>query len=217
MEDDIFGRVVDHWEAVIEDMAVTAEEYREAGRETVELHPGDVTTLTPTSQNPDHVRAPGGDGVEGLQSDGAMATEGNGGNEGTKGTGGNEGIEGNEGPDEYGFDVVVPGEEFDRLRALIADRQFESYEVLRAEAEGVVFAVVVLESSDGEAAAFVPVYYDASELTDLQDAAQAQGALHTRIRQLSGQEVIRFTHDEPDPFFPGDSAVDGDRSDGPAT
>jgi hypothetical protein len=35
-------RVADHWEAVVDDMTVTAEEYREAGVEVVELHPGDV-------------------------------------------------------------------------------------------------------------------------------------------------------------------------------
>lgn len=35
-------RVASHWDAVVEDMAATADEYREAGAEVVELHPGDV-------------------------------------------------------------------------------------------------------------------------------------------------------------------------------
>lgn len=37
------------WEDVMDDMEATAEEYREAGWETYELHPGDVTAL-PASQ-----------------------------------------------------------------------------------------------------------------------------------------------------------------------
>ena len=35
-------RVADHWEAVVEDMEATADRYREAGADVVELHPGDV-------------------------------------------------------------------------------------------------------------------------------------------------------------------------------
>jgi hypothetical protein len=37
--------VVDHWEAVIDDMEATAEGYREADVSVLELHPGDVTVL----------------------------------------------------------------------------------------------------------------------------------------------------------------------------
>ncbi|MGB9930917.1 DUF7529 family protein [Haloarcula amylolytica] len=45
-ESNPFDRVVGHWEQVIDDMAATAAKYRDAGRETIELHPGDVTLLT---------------------------------------------------------------------------------------------------------------------------------------------------------------------------
>ncbi len=37
---------VEFWEHVIEDMAATAAQYRDDGREAIELHPGDVTLLT---------------------------------------------------------------------------------------------------------------------------------------------------------------------------
>jgi hypothetical protein len=40
-----FGQVVGYWEDVIDDMEATAAEYREAGWDVVELHPGDVTVL----------------------------------------------------------------------------------------------------------------------------------------------------------------------------
>lgn len=41
-EDNPFERVVEPWEAVMEDMAATATGYREAGYSVLELHPGDV-------------------------------------------------------------------------------------------------------------------------------------------------------------------------------
>lgn len=44
-ENNPFDEVVTHWEAVVEDMHATAREYREAGWETVALHPGDVHVL----------------------------------------------------------------------------------------------------------------------------------------------------------------------------
>lgn len=44
--DNPFDRVVGPWEQVTEDVAATAERYREAGRTVVELHPGDVAVLT---------------------------------------------------------------------------------------------------------------------------------------------------------------------------
>lgn len=44
----------EEWERVLEDAAATAAEYRDAGWETLELHPGDVTPLPPAWEpNPD--------------------------------------------------------------------------------------------------------------------------------------------------------------------
>lgn len=41
-ENNPFDRVVEPWEAVMEDMSATAAGYREAGFSVLELHPGDV-------------------------------------------------------------------------------------------------------------------------------------------------------------------------------
>lgn len=37
-----------HWDNLVEDMAATADEFRDAGWEVLELHPGDVTVVTET-------------------------------------------------------------------------------------------------------------------------------------------------------------------------
>lgn len=147
-ENNPFGEVVDHWEAVIEDMHATAGEYREAGWETVALHPGDVHVLREES-------------------------------------------------DRDGLDVVVPGEEFERLRELVADRSFDSYELYRADAGSMVYALVVLEAAGDDGAVFVPVYYEVDELERLAGA----DTLYTHVRPLSREEIVTFTHRDPSPFF----------------
>lgn len=45
--------VLGHWEAVVEDMAATAAEYRDEGWEVVELYPGDVMPLSGQQSNGD--------------------------------------------------------------------------------------------------------------------------------------------------------------------
>ncbi len=44
-DDLVTGRVAPRWTTVIEEMHATAEEYADAGWETVQLHPGDVTVI----------------------------------------------------------------------------------------------------------------------------------------------------------------------------
>ena len=144
-----FGEVVGNWEAVIEDMHATAEDYREAGRETVELHPGDVMVLREES-------------------------------------------------DREGLDVVVPGDEFEDLLAVVDDHEFSSYEVFRRDAGSVVYALVVIESDDGEAAVFVPTYYQVDDLERL----VGRETVYTHVRPLSQEEIVTFTHENPGPFVP---------------
>lgn len=109
-------------------------------------------------------------------------------------------------PQDIGLDVVVPGDEYDRVRDHIADRTFDSYEVFRAVDSGVVFALLVVESADGDVAVLVPVYYRLAELEDLREVAEDRG-LYTHIRRLDVDEAVTFTHREPEPFFPDE----GDR------
>lgn len=101
---------------------------------------------------------------------------------------------------EAGLDVIVPGDEYDALRELVADRTFAEYELLRAVANEVVFAVVVLEADADDAAVLVPTYYDLAEFTDLREYDR----LHTQVRGLGDGPVVTFTHEDPAPFFPED-------------
>ena len=45
--------VLANWDTVVEDAAATADEYRDAGWEVLELHPGDVTPMSGEHENVD--------------------------------------------------------------------------------------------------------------------------------------------------------------------
>lgn len=104
-------------------------------------------------------------------------------------------------PQRLGLDVVVPGEEYDAVRALAGRHDFDSYEAFRAVEAGIVFTLVVLESATEAAAVFVPTYYEVSDLQDLRAVADEYG-LYTHVRSLASDEVVTFTHADPEPFFP---------------
>jgi hypothetical protein len=70
-ENDPTERARSHWEAVVADMETTAEGYREAGWEVLELHPGDVTV--DEEENGLDVLVPG-DEFEALEEIAAEAT-----------------------------------------------------------------------------------------------------------------------------------------------
>lgn len=152
--DNPFNEVVGNWGTMLEDVHSLAEDYKEAGWETVELHPGDVMVLREES-------------------------------------------------DRTGLDVVVPGDEFADLRSVVNDHSFVSYEVFRATNNRIVYAVVVLESDDGEAAVFVPTYYRAEDV----ERMLCHDTLDTHVRPLSREEIITFTYEDPAAFIP---ALDGE-------
>jgi hypothetical protein len=97
-----------------------------------------------------------------------------------------------------GLDVVVPGDEYDRLRELVADRAFGEYQVLRAVENRVAFLVVVVEADADDAVALAPAYYDLDDAAPL----RSYDRLHTQVRRLEPGPVVTFTHEDPDPFLP---------------
>jgi hypothetical protein len=102
-----------------------------------------------------------------------------------------------------GFDVVVPGDEYDRLRGAVDDRAFESYEVFRTADQGLVFLLTVLTDTDGDLAVFVPAYYPDTDVEELQVAVEkGGGTLTTHVRPLKEDERVLFYHEDPSLFLP---------------
>jgi hypothetical protein len=159
-----FDRVLGHWEQVIDDMAATASQYRDRGRETIELHPGEVTVLTGEPRT--------------------MAEQ-----------------SGEYDPEirQLGFDVVVPGDEFQRVVDGLRHRTVNRSEVFRATGDGMVFLLVALECSD-DFVVLMPLYYDQTDRADLLQVT-ADHELYSHVRPLTDDEVVTITHEDTEPFF----------------
>ncbi|WP_224267807.1 DUF7529 family protein [Haloprofundus salinisoli] len=162
------------WEAVVADMEATAEAYREGGWETVELHPGDVLPLSGVDIGVDVGDEPGGDATD--------ASE--------------------ERADWSGLDVLLPGNEFSAVEAVVEASTFDESEVLRTREDGVVLAVVVMKASAEKQAVFVPLYYDIADIAGVANAARSAGRLELALRPLSNDQRVLFALDDPELVLP---------------
>lgn len=108
--------------------------------------------------------------------------------------------------DRYGLDLVVPGDEAERVRALVEadDAAFDSCSVFRAVDVGVVFLVIVVEDASRGVAVVTPAYYDSDDqqTQDMLEKAVRNGEMRTHVRDLGNERVMTFSHDDPDLFFP---------------
>ncbi|MFB6270635.1 MAG: hypothetical protein ABEH83_11860 [Halobacterium sp.] len=104
-----------------------------------------------------------------------------------------------------GLEVLAPDDEFDRAAAAVDDSDgFESANVFRAETEGVLYFVVVLEDPSAETALLYPVQYAPGEETDFVEMVEKEGEVRTHVRPLDQRRVLTFTHDDPSLFLPGE-------------
>jgi len=166
-EDTPLPHVAPFWNDVIADMEATAAEYREAGWETLELHPGDVAVLSPEQDDP-----------------------------------------------EYGLDVLVAGNEFDELEALVEEGvSFDAYEVYRASESGFVLLVVAMQDEERQVAVFYPAYYQAEAAAEMLETAREAETMYSHLRTLSEGRRVTVTHEDPDPFFPEAETESGSESD----
>ncbi|MFC7139236.1 hypothetical protein ACFQMA_05210 [Halosimplex aquaticum] len=102
----------------------------------------------------------------------------------------------------WGFDVLVPDDEFEQLREWVDAGDFDEHDVYRVES-GIVFALVVLKDATDERAVCCPLYYDDAAVEGLGEIAAREGLLYTHVRNLA-EEYVTFTHEEPALFFPDD-------------
>lgn len=161
--------VADFWEAVMDDMAATAAEYRETGWDVTELHPGDVTPL-PAGEDPE---------AEGGYLD-----------------------------DRTGLDVLVPGDEFRAVEELAETLAFDAFDAYTAREGDVLFAVVVMQATDGETAVALPLYYRLEEATATLRRVRDADEMRTFVRPLDDERRVVFTQADADPFVPEDALED---------
>ena len=112
--------------------------------------------------------------------------------------------------DRLGFDVLLPGDEFEAVETLVeaSEGAFDEYDAYRASEGDVVFLVVAMRAEAAGEAVVFPLYYDESEAGPLLSLATETGALHTYLRPLDDSSRVVFTHRDPDPLLPEGRTAD---------
>ncbi len=169
--------VLEQWEAFVDDVEATADQYRDEGWSVLELHPGDVTPQPGSHDRRFDGSTGGGEGRDERQTDESDL-------------------------ERVGFDVLVPDDEFENLEDLV-DAGFEvtRYELYRGDGDASAFALVVELDESTQQAVLVPLYYQPSDVATLSRLADERGELETHVRPLSRRRVIAFSHREPETFF----------------
>ncbi|AZQ13540.1 hypothetical protein [Halorubrum sp. PV6] len=101
-----------------------------------------------------------------------------------------------------GLDVLVSGEEFERLTELVEADGFDEFEAFRAHENGIVYLTLVFRSTATEAALCLPLYYRVTEADRMLSRVRAGDVMTTYVHPLSGDERIEFDHEDPVPLFP---------------
>ncbi len=105
--------------------------------------------------------------------------------------------------DRLGFDVLLPGDEFEAVAETVENTTFGEYDAYRGESGSLVFAVVVMKSDDDTAVCF-PIYYDADDAGIMLKRAAEQAELRTYLRPLDDSERVVFVHAAPERLFPAE-------------
>lgn len=107
--------------------------------------------------------------------------------------------------DRFGFDVVVPGSEFEELKeAIEAGAAFEAYELFGDIESGMAVVLAAMEASVDQLAVLYPLYYKQGRLAEIKDQIDEASALYTHVRPLNQRTIVTFTHDNPALFFAAD-------------
>jgi hypothetical protein len=169
------------WDDTIDDMEATAEEFREDGWETVELHPGAVTPLPAGETDDGYLDARVGLDVlvPGDEFEAVKAAVG--------------GIE-----DDANDDAASAED--------AGGAGFDEYEAFRAQANEVVFLVVAMKSEATGTAVLIPLYYDITDAAATLNRVAEGGEMRLFVRPLDDSERVVFSQQEPDALLPEEPA-----------
>ena len=104
--------------------------------------------------------------------------------------------------DRVGFDILVPGSEFESLSEWVGDAAFDRYDVYRAREGGTVFAVSVVQAAEEGRAVVVPLYYGIDAVDVMAKKAREQNELRLYVRPVEADQRVELVQTDPDPLFP---------------
>ncbi|ADE03957.1 DUF7529 family protein [Haloferax volcanii] len=107
-----------------------------------------------------------------------------------------------EATERVGFDVLVPGSEFESLSSWVESAEFDRYDVYRAREDDTVFVVSVVQDAAASKAVVVPLYYELGEVDAMATKARKQDELRLYVRPVEADRRVELVQSEPDPLFP---------------
>ncbi|ERG90506.1 MAG: hypothetical protein J07HQW1_00529 [Haloquadratum walsbyi J07HQW1] len=104
----------------------------------------------------------------------------------------------------WGFDVLLPDDEFAILENTVADVTITDYELFSTEASGGVFLMSVTRAESETVAIIFPLYYRLGDdsISALKTHTAETGSVRTYLRRLENDRRIEFQYDKPGLFFP---------------
>lgn len=101
-----------------------------------------------------------------------------------------------------GLDVLVPGDEFEKVESFVEEGSFDGYDVFRAMQSGVVFLVVAMTDEAARRAVVFPLYYRLDHAREMLARVAERGELRTWIHPLDAERRVVFVHESPDGLLP---------------
>jgi hypothetical protein len=103
-----------------------------------------------------------------------------------------------------GFDLVVDEAEFAELRETVADAEFESFELFRAEDGEVVYVVAAMEARDELVVLLAATYRENARETLASLVEEGTVYVHVRADRTDPDDRVTFTLDGPTGLVPGE-------------
>jgi hypothetical protein len=106
--------------------------------------------------------------------------------------------------DRFGLDVLVPGDEYETVSAMVTDdgAAFDEFEVFRAVQGGHVFLVVAVEDEARQQVVLVPAYYGIKDAEDTIEGVLERESFPVNIRPLTVDGVVTVEPSEPSLLLP---------------
>jgi hypothetical protein len=103
-------------------------------------------------------------------------------------------------PEQYGFDVLVPGSEYETVESLVEGSEFGESEAYRAEEGDLTFVLLVMKAPAEKRAVLIPLYYERSEAAATIERAREADEMRVFVRPLSDDRRVTFAQRGLDGF-----------------
>lgn len=103
--------------------------------------------------------------------------------------------------EDFGLDVLAPGDEFEAVEELLEQATFDTSHVYHKSTDSLGLFVTVFEATGTETVVVVPIYATEREMQPLVTPATQEGEMRVHVRPLSDDQRVTFTVADQSLFF----------------